>query len=100
MPIAPIGLPALLFGSEWTERDDLETPSKGYRGDCKVRLPDQRIFSVCFYDPTRLQQDLVEEKIIADVGLIVLDELTKQKMEHAVLELWQRGYFENFKPIN
>jgi len=92
--------PILLFSSDWTEMDDIETPSKGYRGDCRVQLPDKRIFSVCFYDPIRLQQDLEYEKIIAEVGLIVIEEVTKIKMQEAVVKLWKLGYFENFKGLD
>jgi hypothetical protein len=92
--------PILSFGATWSERDDLEAASKGYRGDCKVELPDKRVFSVYFYDPIRLQQDLAYEKMIAEVGLIVIDELTRERMEDAVVKLWQNGYFENFKPLN
>lgn len=90
-------VPYLLFASDWTERDDFETPLKGYRNDVLVELPDKRKFAVSFYDVVRLRQVIEDEKMIAEIGLIILDEVTKTRMEEAVYKLWRENYFEHFK---
>jgi hypothetical protein len=90
--------PLLIFRSGFSERDEFETPLKGYRNDVIVELPDKKKFPVCFYDTTRLQQDIQDEKIIAEVGLIILKKVTKEKMEEAVIKLWRANYFDSFKP--
>lgn len=89
----------MIFEGGFTERDEFETPSKGYRPDGIVILPDKRRFSVYFYDPVRLQQDLFVEKIIAEVGLIVIEEVTREKMEEAVQKLYEIKYFDSLVPI-
>jgi hypothetical protein len=91
--------PSLSFAGGFTKQDEFLTPLKGYRNDGIVELPDNRRFSVCFYDAVRLAQDISEEKIIAEIGLIVLEEVTRESMEDAVLKLWKLNYFDHLKPI-
>ncbi len=97
--------PKLVFKYGWNEQDDIETPMKGCRNDGIVQAPNGLSYSVYFIDPVRLQQDLDEEvelgsPFLAFPGLIILPELTKKAMEHAVLKLWKQGYFKLFKPMD
>ncbi|MCL1465477.1 hypothetical protein [Argonema galeatum] len=96
--------PKLTFKYGWDERDEVETPMKGHRSDGIVRCRDGKTYSVYFYDPIRLQQDLDEEvelgsPFLAPPGLIVLPELTRPAMENAIAQLWKQGYFDALKPL-
>ena len=91
-------LPLLVFESGFSEVDEFETPMKGYRNDVTVELPDKRKFSVCFYDPIILQEDLKDEPMIADVGLIIIPKVTKEAMQEAVNKLWKINYFDHLMP--
>jgi hypothetical protein len=92
--------PKLLFARDFSLLDEQEMLSKGYKNGVVVELPDKRQFAVCFYDPVRLSQDIKEEKFIAEVGLIVTEQVTKEKMRIAVTALWNTGFFDSFVPIN
>ena len=85
------------------EKDDEETPMKGYRSDGIVKTPEGE-YPVYFIDPIRLQQDLEAETelgtpFLAEPGLIILPEVTREGMESAVIQLWQQGYFESLKSL-
>jgi hypothetical protein len=91
--------PILSFDFDIVFYED-EIRMKGYCGNVIVTLPDYLRYRVCFYDPVRLQQDLTDETYIAEPGLIVINELTKNNMEKAVCEIWLEGYFDQFKPVS
>jgi hypothetical protein len=93
----------LTFKYGWEEKDDEETPMKGYRSDGIVKTPEGE-YPVYFIDPIRLQQDLEAETelgtpFLAEPGLIILPEVTREGMERAVIQLWQKGYFESLKSL-
>jgi hypothetical protein len=59
---------------------------------------------VFFYDPTRLQQDLVEgvrqgRPFVADPGMIVVPEITPAAMSDAVDGLVGEGFFDRLVPV-
>lgn len=61
-------------------------------------------YPVYFIDPIRLQQDLTAETelgtpFLAEPGLIILPEVTREGMENAVRQLWEQGYFESLKSL-
>ncbi|BAZ08948.1 hypothetical protein NIES4071_07540 [Calothrix sp. NIES-4071] len=96
--------PKLTFKYGWDDRDDEETLMKGYRSDGIVESPEGEVYPVYFRDPIRLQQDLEAEKelgsaFLAEPGLIILPEVTREAMENAVRQLWEQGYFESLKPL-
>ena len=83
---------------EWNERDQLDRPAKGWLGDVVVELDDGKRHRLFFYDPTRLAQDLEEEiklgkGAIIEPGLIVVPEVTKDKIERAIRQAIAEGFF-------
>ena len=72
-----------------------------YLSHARVRLDDGWMFPVYFVDPVRLKQDVeaAQPSIVAEVGLIVLPEITRHTMEAAVAFLAPRGFFEHFRPL-
>jgi len=98
-----IDYPKLTFKYGWDNKDEEETPRKGYRSDGIVETSEGE-YAVYFIDPIRLQQDLEAETelgtpFLAEPGLIILPEVTLAAMEKAVRQLWEQGYFESLKPL-
>jgi len=93
----------LEFEGGFCDRDEQEARDAGYRGGVTVSLGPGRRYSVTFYDPVRLAQDLATEKsagaaCIAEPGMIVVPEVTKENMRMAVEQLVGEGFFETLKP--
>ena len=100
----PIQFRRLIFEEGFEERDEYETPLKGWRGDVLVELSDGTRYRLSFFDPVRLAQELDAEvesgnPFLAEPGLIVLQRVTRENMERAALELCKRGFFETLRPI-
>lgn len=96
--------PILVFASPFDEREAFEAKSRGYLSHVTVLLTDQRWYSVVFYDCARLEQDLDYEvssgrMCVADVGMIVLPEITGTNMRMAVSRLAKEGYFAGLRSI-
>ncbi|MBD2777128.1 hypothetical protein [Iningainema tapete] len=96
--------PKLTFKYGWDDRDDEETSMKGYRSDGVVQSAEGEMYPVYFIDPIRLQQNLEAEDelgsaFLAEPGLIILPEVTREAMENVVRQLWEQGYFECLKPL-
>lgn len=96
--------PKLTFKYGWDDRDEEETPMKGYRSDGIVHSLEGEMYPVYFIDPIRLQQDLEAETesgspFLAEPGLIILPEVTREAMENAVRQLWEQGYFQSIKSL-
>ena len=96
--------PELTFTYGWNDKDEVETPMKGYRSDGIVHSPEGEMYPVYFIDPVRLQQDLEAEAelgspFLAEPGLIILPEVTREAMENAVRQLWKQGYFQSVKAL-
>lgn len=101
----PDGLPRLAFRHGFDDRDEVETPLKGYRSDGVVIAPDGEQYAVTFYDPVRLGQDLEAEvelgaTHLAEPGLVVVPEVTRESMEAVVAQLWESGYFARHRPLD
>lgn len=79
--------------------DDFETEAKGYRNDVFIEVPTGEIYEVFFYDPVRLSQDLGNGEYLSRPGLIVLNCVNKKSIINSVTELWEKGYFNYFKPV-
>jgi hypothetical protein len=97
--------PRLIFEGGFDERDAFESRARGYRSHVWVQLADGERYPLVFYDAVRLQQDLEDEAksgnpYIAETGLIVLQEVTKENMELAVFRLVQEGYFDSLRPVS
>ncbi len=96
--------PKLTFKYGWDDKDDEETSMKGYRSDGIVQCSEGEMYPVYFIDPIRLQQDLEAEEelgsaFLAEPGLIILPEVTREAMENVVRQLWEQGYFDSLKPL-
>jgi hypothetical protein len=94
----------LVFGHGFTDRDEYEAKMRGYLSHARVQLSDGNEFSVFFIDPVRLQQDLeamasIGRPHFAEVGMIVVPEVTRDAMNNAVADLFARGFFRFFRPL-
>jgi hypothetical protein len=94
--------PELIFEGEFDEREAMESRDRGYRSHVWVELGKGRRYPVVFYDAARLPQDLEVESrsgnsFIAEPGLIVLPEVTREYMEKAVCKLAEEGFFESLR---
>jgi hypothetical protein len=97
--------PALIFEGEFDEREEMECRDRGYRSHVSVELANGERYPVVFYDSVRIQQDLEDEvksgsPFIAEPGLIVLPEVTRENMERAVTALAVEGFFEALRPMS
>ncbi len=93
----------LVFIFPFDERHQDEAKSRGFLSHVLVAVHG-KYYPVEFYDTIRLTQDLEEmarhgKGYIADVGLIVLPELTLLNMESAVKQAHAEGFFDHFLPI-
>ena len=96
--------PRLVFGPEHDERSKIEMTSRGYASHVFAETASGRYYSVFFYDPFRLRQDLESgaeygTPFLAEPGMIVVPEVTKEAMEIAIKGLHKEGYFDYLQPI-
>ncbi len=97
--------PRLIFDSPLDERFAFEAQARGYLSNVLVELRNGASYKVVFYDCTRLSQDLEYEvsagrMCVADVGMIVLPEVTLDNMRTAIKKLAEEGYFDGLTPID
>jgi len=99
-------LPVIIYPDDFDPKWDAEIEEirmKGYFSHARVAIGDEE-YVVCFSDITRLQQDFKfavakGELVYTAVGLIIIEEVTPEMMERAVLYLWERGYFDHFVSV-
>ena len=84
---------------------------RGFYDGIIVELENGFRHSVYFYEPVRLTQDLQAqleaEKVdakwgrnhIAEVGMIIVSEITMENMRNAIERLYNENWFENFQPL-
>jgi hypothetical protein len=97
--------PKLVFQGGSDEREAAECRDRGFRSHVWVEFASGERYSVVFYDAVRLQQDLHDEAArgnpyIAEAGLIVLPEVSRENMETAVLQLAEDGFFDSLRPCD
>lgn len=97
--------PQLIFEGGFDAREAAESRDRGYRSHVWVEFASGERYPVVFYDIVRLQQDLQHEAqegnpFVAEVGLVVLPEVTKENMAKAVCCLAEEGFFESFRPVS
>lgn len=90
--------PKLVFEFGFGPREEFEAKARGYLHHVLVELPDHSKYRVVFYDNVRLTQDLEEESrqgrpFVAEPGMIVVPEVTREHMLFAVAQLYKAGYF-------
>ena len=98
-------LPELFFTGDFDEVVVFEVEKKGYLQDAFVRMPDGFDIKVCFWDPTRLRQDLetdlgLGKRCFAEPGLIVVPAVTVDNMKAAVTQLYEDGFFERLLSLS
>jgi hypothetical protein len=98
-------MPQLIFPDWFDERAESEAVDRGYLSHITVRADDGRTFPVTFICPVRLQQELATmsehgRPWLAEIGMIVLPEVSRPAMESAVADLARRGFFDYFRPLN
>lgn len=95
--------PTVLFKSGFSKIDEFEMPLKGFRPDVVVQLPNGKYCKLYYYDTVRLNQELNSEAMhyfknfIAEPGLVIVSNLTKEIIESSVNELFEIGYFDHLK---
>ena len=92
-------LAILQFDYPFDDRTAEEAADRGYWGHCHVELQDGTKHPIVFYDAVRLAQDLEEEAsqgrpFLAERGMVVLQDVTRQNMEAAVEQLAKEGFFQ------
>ena len=97
--------PEVIFPEGFDARWEAEMTDKGYLSDVVVRLEDGARYLVNFFDPVRLSQDLQVltesgSPFVAEPGLIVIPEVTRDAILTAIQGLNAAGFFETLKPLS
>ncbi len=95
--------PKLIFPEGWNERSEDEMPYRGW-AEIKVELLDKTIYELTFYAPIRLSQTIQDdfangESVFSEVNLFVIPEVTRENLQKAVNELYNKGFFKYLKPF-
>ncbi len=95
--------PRLVIEGAFDEREAAECQARGYRSHVWAELASGERYPLVFYDPVRLAQDLESEAesgnpFLAEPGLIVLEEVTRENMQAAIDRLAEDGYFVALRP--
>jgi hypothetical protein len=95
----------LVFGGGYGERDEFETPLRGYRSDVLAELDDGFLYRVTFYDLVRLTQTIEDDArsgtlYFTEPGLIIVPKVDREHMERAAAELAGTGFFVTLRPVN
>ncbi len=95
--------PIVVFPWGVDARAEAELPDKGRLSGVIVEFGGGLKYSLTFYDPVRLGQDLAEEvetgrSFLAEPGLVVLPALTREAIIRAVDELFREGFFRELMP--
>ena len=89
---------SLIFIGGFSERDAHETPMRGYLSNSYLVNKSHCFFwPLFFYEPIRLAQDIEYEGYVAELGLIIIDDVTMGKMVAATKKLILSHYFEKQK---
>jgi hypothetical protein len=95
----------LAFEGGYGERDEFETPLRGYRSDVLAELDDGSVYRITFYDPVRLTQTVEDDArsgtpYFTEPGLIIVPKVDREHMERAAAELAGAGFFAALRPVN
>jgi hypothetical protein len=81
---------------DWFDaRAKLETPAKGHLDDVVVRFADGRRYRLTFVDDYNLETGWVEP---GQPGVVLLDEVTVEKIEAKIPRLVAEGFFDGLTP--
>ena len=87
-----------VFDQPFDDYAQTDAKDRGYLPNVKVKTPGGGLYVVTFYDHVRLAQDIEEEKIIVEPGLIVVHEITLDVMHQALTYMLRTNYFSCLKP--
>lgn len=90
--------PTIEYKYGLNEMEEFEMKFKGYRNDVIVIFSDDIKYELCFYDLSRLGQDVQDEEMIYEPGLVVVKEVTKENIEKAVIRMWKENFFNKLQP--
>jgi len=96
-------LTQLIFVNDFSDEAAFDAAARGYLSHVLVKLESGLLYPVVFYDPIRLKQDMDElaahgERFLADPGMIIVPEVSREAMESAALTLAAQGFFDHFVP--
>ena len=77
---------------------------RGFLSHALVEIGGTDFYPVCFYTCEEVSGELLEDpkypfKFLAEIGMIVLPEITLDRMEKAVQRLYEQGYFRYMRPL-
>jgi hypothetical protein len=92
------------FPPGFDEQAEYEMTPKGHLCGGEVQLADGRRFSITFFDPVRLAQDLEEmarhgEAAFIEPALVVIPEVTREGILRSLPELVRQKFFDHLKPV-
>ncbi|CAN5592911.1 hypothetical protein BH24ACI2_BH24ACI2_04040 [soil metagenome] len=96
--------PKLTLPEWFDERMEAEMSPRGYLSHSIVEVEDGKRYEVFFYDAISLKQ-VSESEIklnrpyVAEIGMIVLPEVTLKNIYKAIKSLAKEGYFEKLKEL-
>ena len=78
------------------DEDAATVEAKGWFAGATLTLSDGRSYSLSFYDPVRLSQEIADELdrtgFFAEPNLIVVKTVTREQIEQAVTQLSQANF--------
>ncbi len=91
--------PELVFICNFDAQTEFEVEQKGWFEGAAVRLPNDILIPVSFWDPVRLAQQLEYDikngqSCLADPCMIIIPTITKEHMVGAVKQLFADKYFD------
>ena len=94
----------LVFPVEDFQRQLDEANDRGFLSHVLVEIGGTDFYPVCFYSIGELAGELRDDptypdKLVAETGMIVLPEITLDRMEKAVQWLCETGYFRYMRPL-
>ena len=87
----------IIFEGGLNDREKFEMEARGYRSHVTFQWQNKE-YSVVFYDPIRLGQDIEDEHVIAEHGLIIVKSVTEETICKAIDQLIRDNYFIGLKP--
>ncbi len=95
-------LPRVIFYDGFGELDALDIRDKGW-ATAHVELENGTRYTLNFYDPVRLGQELEDDlklgrPCLVELNLMVVPEVTVEAIQRSAQFLWQIGFFDDLKP--
>jgi hypothetical protein len=81
----------VIFEHGWSDRDDHETPARGWRGDVMATLPSGARYRLVFYDAARSEQHVFEDGYLSERNLVLVNRTDRDTIEEVVHRLYRTG---------